>query len=480
MLFILALAMMVCLILGYLLPPGRGHSDELALTGWEWSIGITCLIASLLVLAGRNNPNPNMLRRDIVVIVGLGWIITCLVTSLPYMFCEPKLSFPQSFFEAASGLTTTGASVFDDLASLPETIIFWRSLTQWIGGMGILAMFVFVSTQSGVSRKGLHRTEASMRSNAEIGTTMRETAKLLWFYYIILTVLCAVGLWMMDLTLFQAINYSMTTVSTGGFGTESGSVSDFGTPARLWITLFMFVCGISFPLQIVLLKRKNKSHQNEEAWYFTGFILISFLFVLGMRYGLMENTGILSELVTDTLFNIVSVATSTGFVVGDYEGWPSLSKGIIVFLMVVGGCAGSTAGGLKVGRVILWFKIIGGEIHKVFRPNLVISYKLNGRKFPLENLGQLQLIFTSSIICMALGSFLLCAFELDKSVVGCVSAVISSVSNFGPAFGEYGPTHNFADTSESGMILLSILMILGRLEYTAILVLLSRHLWKRF
>ncbi len=182
----------------------------------------------------------------------------------------------------------------------------------------------------------------------------------------------------------------------------------------------------------------------------------------------------------ETVFNVVSIATTTGFVIGDYDSWPVLTKGLILFLMLVGGCAGSTAGGLKVSRLLLWFKMLRIEIRRTFRPKETVSLRLNGRPVPDSARGQLFVILSSAVAAIAVSSFILVALEPDKSVDGCVSAVITSVSNVGPAFNEFGPTQNFASLSNPGMILLSLLMILGRLEYVALLALFSRTLWKKF
>jgi trk system potassium uptake protein TrkH len=481
MLILLAVAMGVCLGLGYLLPPGSGHSAEKALNGWEISMAITAASAIALLLFGRT-AKPVILRRDAVAIVGLGWFVCAAFASLPYLLCEPGLGVAEAYFEAVSGLTTTGASVFNDLAILPETILMWRSLTQWIGGLGILAMFILVLSGLGASGRNLFQGESSAQLREFAGAPIRETARSLWLLYIVFTIICGLGLWLLGMTPFQAVNHAMTTTSTGGFGTEGDSLNGFGTPIRLWVILFMVICAISFPLYLILLGRARdwnvlKSH-DETRMFVNMLVVASICLVGGRKLGWLGGEGAADSL--EAVFNVVSIGTSTGFVVGDYDAWPALSKGIIVFLMVVGGCAGSTAGGLKVSRLILWFRMLRIEIRRVYRPAETVRLRLNGRPVPEGTRGRLFIVLTSATVAIAVSSFILVGLEPDKSADGCISAVVTCVSNTGPAFNEFGPTQNFASLSGPGMILLSLLMILGRLEYIAVLALFSRTLWKKF
>jgi len=480
---LLALAMGVCLGIGYLLPPGSGHNGEKALNGWEISMAITAACAVILLLIGRREKGKDILRRDAMGIVGIGWLVCSFFAALPYVICEPHLSLSAAYFEAVSGLTTTGTSVFNDLSSPPETILLWRSQTQWIGGMGILTMFVLVLSQLGASGRSLFQTESSAHMKEMTGTRMRETVKSLWVLYIVLTLICGAGLLLLGMTPFQAVNHSMATVSTGGFGTENDSLNSFGASIKIWILIFMLICSVSFPLYLVLLRRGRDwslLRKHEETWGFAVIILVISIALIADRAIAGSLGDSFGEGALETVFNAVSVMTTTGFVVGDYDSWPALGKGLILFLMIIGGCAGSTSGGLKVSRLILWFKMLRIEIRRAYRPNEVIRLMLNGRAVPQGTRGQLFIILTSAAAVVTIGSYILVGLEPDKSVDGCVSAVISSVSNIGPAMNEFGPTQNFASLSPPSLVLLSIIMILGRLEYIAVLVLFSRTLWKRY
>lgn len=223
----------------------------------------------------------------------------------------------------------------------------------------------------------------------------------------------------------------------------------------------------------------NLKH-HEETWAFAIILgAVSVALIIDRAWaGSFDGTAAMGAL--DTLFNAVSISTTSGYVIGDYDGWPVFAKGLLLFLMILGGCAGSTAGGLKVSRLLLWFKMVRMEIRRAYRPNEVVKLRLNGRVVPAGTRGQLSTIVTSAAAAIAIGSYLLVAFGPDKSIDGCVSAVISCLSNVGPAFNEFGPTHNFAEVSPPSMILLSLLMLIGRLKYIAVFVLFSKMLWQRY
>ena len=485
MLLLLAGAMGVCLGISYVLPSGTGFSDDRSLQGWGISVVITSLCGGAMVWMGRRRPAKSdlvLLRKDAAGTVGLGWVLCCLFGSLPYLFCEPRFRLSEALFESVSGLTTTGATMITDIPALPHTILLWRSLTQWMGGMGILAMFVLLSASLGAGGKSLFRTESSMHTNEVLGVTMRKGARWLWQLYVSLTLICGLGLWALGMTPFQAVNHGMTTVATGGFSTENTSITSFGIGIQLWMMVFMFIGGFSFPLIVTLIRKRQwpllKRH--EESWVFVGIVMVTFSVILAIRLaGSSWGPNWLEETV-GTGFNVISLATSAGFSVGDYDLWPPLSKGLLLFLMLIGGCAGSTTGGLKVSRLILWLKMMRTEIRKPFRPHLVIYHKLNGRVVPPGAAGHLLVVLTSAVAISALGSFILIALEPDKSIDGSVSAVLACVSNVGPAFHEFGPTDHYGALSPPSMVLLSFLMILGRLEYVALLVLLSRQLWRPY
>lgn len=485
LLLLMAGAMVLCLGVGSLLPAATdGHSTEIGLRGWLIAISATVLGGGVLFFFGRGMGHERILRKDAIGIVGLAWFVCAIFAALPYALCEPRLPVSQALFEGVSGLTTTGATVIQDLRVLPKTILLWRSLTQWLGGIGILAMFVLVLSSLGSSGLSLFRTETSAHGQDLAGATLRHMAQWLWMLYVSLTIACGIGMWVLGMTPFQAVNHAMTTVATAGFGTENDSFggTEFGIPIKLWTTLFMFLSGISLPLYVAMIRRRSLRvlKQHEETWVFVSLFVVLLGSILALRFSHGQLEANPWSSVVDTLFNVVSILTTTGYASADYDVWPSLAKGLLLGAMVVGGCAGSTAGGLKVSRILLWLRILRQGIRQVYSPNEVVLVKLNGHQVPPTARGQTFIILTTAMALTAGCSALLLSLEPDRSVVGCVSAVIACLMNIGPAFAEFGPTKNFAGLSTPSNLLLPLLMILGRLEFLAVLALFTKNLWRRF
>ncbi len=485
LLLLLAVAMVACFVAGSLLPTAsEEHSRDTGLVGWLIAVGATLLGGGVLVYIGRGMGNERILRKDAIGIVGLAWFVCSLFAALPYGLCEPRLSATEALFEGVSGLTTTGATVITDLQSLPKTILLWRSLTQWLGGMGILAMFVLVLSSLGASGLTLFRTETSAHGQDLAGATLRHMAQWLWMLYVFLTLICGVGMWLLGMSAFQAINHAMTTVATAGFGTENASFGapGFGLGLKLWTILFMFLSGISLPLYVAMLRKRSVRllKQHEETWVFIGILAVLVSLIMAIRLSSGDfSDGELEETV-NTLFNVVSILTTTGYASSDYDLWPPLAKALILGAMIVGGCAGSTAGGLKVSRMLLWLRLLRMEIRRIYRPNEVVLLKLNGHQVPAAARGQTFIILTTAMAITAFSSGLLLALEPDQSAMGCVSAVVACLMNIGPAFAEFGPSKNFAGLSTTSNLLLPVLMIVGRLEYLAVLALFSKNLWRRY
>jgi trk system potassium uptake protein TrkH len=342
--------------------------------------------------------------------------------------------------------------------------------------MGILGAFLLIF--SGESRgKTLLSFESSIQGADLSSSDLRSAMRSLWRIYIGLTVITIIGLWILDMTLFQAINHGFTAASTGGFGTEDDSITSFSGGVKLWLSLSMLLCGISFPLYMALLKRKdiNVLKRHEETRWYLIIIVIAIVIILISNY---LWGGISSVL--DVIFNVIAIATSTGFVVGDYEVWPVLSKQVIMLLMVVGGCSGSTAGGLKVSRMLLWIRSMKNEIIRGFRPNVVLKLQMNGKAVDDQVIRSVYVVTSVAVFFFLTGSMAIALLEPELDAITCASAVLSSICNIGPAFSELGPTQNYSVLSAPSLGVLSMLMILGRLEFIAVLVLLSRRLWRKY
>ncbi|MGI9244706.1 MAG: TrkH family potassium uptake protein [Verrucomicrobiales bacterium] len=480
LLLLLAGAMGACLLIGFWLPVSTSHNPDAEAVGWWISLAATATAGSALFLIGRRHEQRRvMIRKEAIAMVGLSWIVCSFFASLPYQICPPHLSFDRAIFESVSGLTTTGATVFANIEGLPKTILLWRSVTQWLGGMGILGMFVLVLSGIGANGKTLFSTESSTHTTDLSLANVRQTTRSLWLFYFALTGVAALGMALLGMTPFQAINHALTATATGGFGTENDSLAgaEFGNALKIWIMAIMFLSGISFPLYIALIKRRDLRilKQHEETWWYLAIMAAASTLLVLINASAKGGAPVI-----DVVFNAVSIMTSTGFVVGDYDSWPLIGGEIIIILMVIGGCSGSTAGGLKVSRMILWLRLMRIELIRAFRPKLVLPLKLNGSTVPEGTRGQLLVVLTMAGFFFFSGTLLLQAFEPEKSLLGCSSAVITSLCNIGPGFAEFGPTKNFTTLSTPGALMLPCLMVLGRLEYIAVLVLFSKRLWRRY
>ena len=475
--------MVVSVSLSALVPAGELHETGLDLEGWGISLSITLAVGASLFIVGhvkgkRSGRSPAMRRREAMALVGAGWFACSCAAALPYFFCEPQVSLDFAFFEGVSGLTTTGSTIFVDLERLPKSILMWRSLTQWVGAMGILAMFVVVLSGMTSSSKTLIGAESSL-SNTDLAS-LRQTMRRIWLLYLGFTIVCGLGLWGMGLTPFQAVNHGLTAVATGGFGTENTSVAGapFGTASKIWLMVFMILGAISFPFYLTMMKRKwnDLREKFEEVYWFLGIVGIASLVLLIQHF----LGGFDGARPVDIVFNVISIGTSTGYVSSDFDEWDRLAVGVLVLLMVVGGCSGSTVGGLKVSRIIMWVRFLKSGLHHTFRPKMVEPIKLNGRKVQDGAFEQLFLVISMFGFFTIMGTFVLQLLEPAQSLKGSLSAVISCLGNMGPALADMGGAEGFAQAGVATKVFFAILMILGRLEYIAFVVLFSRQLWKRY
>jgi len=482
------IAMILSFALGYSLS-SESHNESIAADGWILSIIITASSALMMLIAWWMTKKPKgessstiETKKELVATSTIPWLICGIYAALPYIFCSPHLPLEKALFEAVSGLTTTGATVITDLREIPKTLLVWRSLTQWLGGLGIIILSFLIIGRSGGAGRTMVGAESSLLSHDLKERSLKSLIRNLWALYIALTIICAGGLWAFGLSPFQAINHALTTTATAGFGTENDSFTGFGTGAKLWTMLFMLVCSLSFPLYLVLMNRKKKTkhrlqelRQHEETRWFLIIAATAISAVLVLNY--FDPVG---QPVIDALFNVISIATTTGYAAGDYNQWPLLGKELLLVLMVIGGCGGSTAGGLKVWRIILWIRFLRSELIRAFRPRMISRPTINKHPVDEGTFGQLFIVFTTASFFLATGSLAIQLFEPSMSTVGCLSAVIASMFNIGPAFAEFGPTQNYAHLSTASTLMLPLLMILGRLGFVFVLVLFSRKLWKHY
>ena len=476
-----SLALLACTLFA-VYESGWEHSSSTALGA---GTGFALLLGLILVFVGRGKYD-RIPRREGVLIVGVGWMASGLIGAIPFMLAEPGLSFSGAFFESISGFTTTGSTVIADLNEWPKGILLWRSVSQWLGGLGILVLFVALLSSLGTGTKSLFRNESSFEAAEVSNAKIKDTALLLWRLYLVLTVCCLLGMKALGMTWFDAFAHAMTTVSTGGFSTHNESLGFFshwesGFAIELWTVLFMLLGSVSFLIYVVVLNRNWKRLRNEEEakWYLILLFVATALIVAGLSLSGHSDVG---ESLRGALFTVISIASSTGFGTVDYEKWPVGAHFILLGLMLVGGCAGSTAGGAKVSRVLLLARSALQEIVQAFRPHQIFRLQVNGNSITDQSRSQ-TILFIALFLFIAFGSMLFVALLESGHGIDfetAVASVLATLSNIGPGVGEVGPTDNFGHFRQPTLIYLALLMVLGRLEIFAFLVLFVPAAWKKY
>lgn len=451
------------------------------------SAAITGGFAMLAILPGiKKTKHDTIPKREAIVIVGLGWIISSIFGGLPYYLCAPYMSPAGAFFESASGFTTTGSSVMTIIEEWPRGILLWRATTQLLGGIGILVLFVALLSYIGVSSKSLFHNESSFRSGDLGLARIQDTAWMLLRIYLWLIFACLVGLRFMGLTWFNATCHAFTAISTGGLSPHTASIgfySNWGNSwlIELWLIIFMALGSLNFLLFIVILRRNwNRVFREEDARWFLGICaIVIILITTGRSY--TENISLVTAL-RESAFTVVSIASTTGFCTADYDIWPTWSKVLIACIMLMGGCSGSTAGGFKVGRLIVFAKSARNEIIKTFRPSQVFRVVINGNSIDdaarARTMFFLTLYLMITIAATAVVGFLEAGTGI--SLESCAGAILATISSIGPGFDAVGPTMNFAELRDPTKVFLGWIMILGRLELFALLVLFVPTLWKKY
>lgn len=433
---------------------------------------ITISSGVLLSYVYRHNSEINY--REGFAIVSLGWLSASLFGSLPFVFSGYFPTFADAFFETVSGFTTTGSSILTDIEALPYSLLFWRSLTQWLGGMGIMALFVAIIVTMGARANQIFRAEVPGPISEKISPRIRETAKLLWITYLVISLILFILLMAFGMNIFDALCHTFTTMATGGFSTKNQSIAFYNANIQWIITIFMFLAGANFSLYYFAYQNRTLKSiwQNSEFRLYTSIVLVASFFIV---IALNTVSGY-EERVRTSLFQVVSILTTTGFATADYEKWNPLGQTVIFLLMFIGGCAGSTAGNIKVGRYMIILKRAKIELEQMLHPKALISLRF-GDKILSHNLiiNVLQYFFLY-IVLILIGTLFLGAMGVD--ILTSFTACISCMGNIGPGFGMVGPTENFSDIPYLGKYVLSILMLLGRLEIYPALILFMPRYWK--
>ncbi len=436
--------------------------------------------AALTYFLRPKDDKKNLRARESFAIVTLGWIFASFFGSLPYLFSGYFPTFADAFFETMSGFTTTGASILSTVESLPRGILFWRSMTHWLGGMGIMVLFVALisnnNSNSGIGH--VYKAEAPGPVKEKIAPKASEGAKILWLTYIILSVILFFLLLLGGMSVFDAFCHTFGTMATGGFSTKNASIGFYDSAYIQWvITIFMFLAGVNFSLYYLLFIRKiNNFFKNEEfRYYFFLSIGATLLIFFNIYYaGVGSSAG---ETLRYAAFTAVSTITTTGYAVVDYIYWPLFAQGIIFLLLFAGGCTGSTSGSIKAGRFVILIKNIKIELSRLVHPKSVNSLKVNQRNQSDDLVRQVLQFFFIYMGIFLLSSVVLMLFNINFDEA--ITAAATCLGNVGPGVGAVGPFGNYGFLPSAAKFLLSFLMLLGRLELYTVLVLLSPSIWRK-
>ena len=440
---------------------------------------LSVLIAGALFWLPVRGQHRELRVRDGFVVVALFWTVLAVVGALPFALAEqPHMSFTDAIFESMSGLTTTGATVITGIDHLPKSIQFYRQELQWLGGMGIIVLAVAVLPMLGIGGMQLYRAETPgpMKDN-KLTPRITETAKALWYIYLGLTVSCAVAYWFVGMDVFDAIAHSFSTVAIGGFSTHDLSIGYFQSEAvEMVAVVFMLLAGVNFSLHFVAWRSVNPLTYFRDSEFKTYITVLACAAAVTVVYLYLSGTyEAFGDALHHGLFQAVSIGTTTGFTTAAYFHWPGFLPVMLLFTSFIGGCAGSTGGGMKVIRFLLLFKQGMREITRLVHPNAQIPVKVGGKPMPERVIEAVWGFFAIYVVCFTVMMLVLLATGLDQ--VTAFSAVAACLNNLGPGLGDVGC--HYADINVTAKWVLSLAMVLGRLEIFTLLVLLSPAFWRR-
>lgn len=463
-----ALCMLPSLIVSLIYQQGDARS-------FLYSIIITIAVGVLLFLIRPKSTN--FYARDGFAVVALSWILMSLFGSLPFLFSGAIPSPIDAFFETVSGFSTTGSTILQDIESLPKGILFWRSFTHWIGGMGVLVLTLAVLPTVGASSFHIMKAEATGPSTEKLVPKLGQTAKILYAIYTVMTTMQVILLLVAKMPLYDALIHAFGSAGTGGFSNRNLSVGAYGNVAiEVIITVFCFLFGINFSLYFQILKGNFRNFfKDEEFHFYLGTVVVSILFITIQL--LSKGVFNLGESLRHSSFQVVNTITTTGYSSTDFNLWPSFSKLILLILMFFGASAGSTGGGMKCIRIILLLKAARREVARIIHPRAIHTVKSGGKVVDEDILSETKTFFFIHMAIFAV-SFLLVSLE-GKDLTSTVTSVIATLSNVGPGLEIVGPTGNFADFSVLSKFVFSFCMIAGRLELIPMLILFSPQAWKK-
>ena len=434
---------------------------------------VICLGIGLLCV-WKKPEKTGIFAREGFVIVSLSWILLSIFGAIPFMLSGVTTNFFDALFETASGFTTTGSSIFREVESLPHAILMWRSFTHWVGGMGVLVFIMVFLPLGGGQNMHIMRAESTGADVSKLVPRVKHTAVILYSIYLGLTVLLFIVLLISEMPLFEAINTAFATAGTGGFGFRNDSFASFSAVQQIVVTVGMLLFSVNFNSYYLVLKLKFKDAFNTEV---RAFFLIVAAVIAIITLDIYQSYGSVWDALRHAAFTVASLISTTGFGTENFDLWPSLSKTLLVLVMFIGGCAGSTAGGMKVSRWLIAIKGFIREIFTLIHPRQVKKITLDSRPVDKEVIKSVS----SYIVCFVMvfvGSLLVISLD-GRDVVTNFTAVAATINNIGPGLAGVGPTANFADFSNLSKLMLTFNMIAGRLEIFPLLILFSPNTWKK-
>ena len=436
---------------------------------------LVCLVVGV-PLTRKKPKNKVFYIKDGCVAVALSWLALCIFGAIPFVAsgCIPHPI--DALFETVSGFTTTGSSILTDVEVLPHCILIWRSFTHWIGGMGVLVFLLSLLPLAGGYHMNLMKAESPGPSVSKLVPRVRDTAKILYGLYMAITVLGVIMLCLCGMPLFDSLCTTFGSVGTGGFGIKNSSIGGYSPLIQNAVTILMILSGVNYTVYFCLLSRQFKEAFSieEVRWYF----LIIFASALTIAWNIRPLYATLGETLRHSFFQVGTIITTTGFATTDFNMWPQLSKTILLLLMMIGACAGSTGGGIKVSRVLILFKAIRKELSMMIHPRMVKKIKMDGHNLSHETLRSTNVYMTAYFIVLFVSLLIVCLDEYDLSTN--FTAVLATLNNIGPGLELVGPTQNFALFSPLSKCVLMFDMLAGRLELFPMLVILLPSCWKKY
>ncbi|MEX2115802.1 MAG: potassium transporter TrkG [Bacteroidota bacterium] len=434
---------------------------------------ISIAVGVFLMMFMKRLDGEELRAREGFAIVTFGWIVAPLFGTLPFLFSGAIPSFTDAFFESVSGFTTTGASILSDVESLTHGLLFWRAMTHWLGGMGIIVLSLAILPLLGVGGMQLFKAEFAGPTKDKLTPRIAETARILWSVYVLMTAVQAGLLIAGGMSFFDSICHSFATIATGGFSTKNASIGHFNSAYfDVVITVFMFIAATNFPLHYAALSGKFRYFKDNEFQFFSISAIVAIALIVPL---LLSEHDFLNAL-RYAAFNVVSIMSSTGFASADFAQWAPLAQIVLLLLMFPGACAGSTGGGMKNVRVILLLKTAANELKRLVHPQAVIPIRYNGRMVEQDILFNIAGFIILYLVTFATATILVAANGLD--LVTSISAVVAAMSNIGPGLGAVGPAANYGGLPDLVKWILGVCMVIGRLEIFTVFVLFSRAFWR--